>query len=620
MPPDFHLPGADVDAWVPMLFDEARFRQMRRAHWFRVIARLRPGVTLGQARDEMTRIAADLERQYPETNTQMGVGLGPLHEWLVGDLRGALLGLLGAVALVLLVACTNVAGLLLARATARRREVAIRTALGAGRLRLVRQLLTESFVLAGAGAVFGVLLANGAIGLLRRFGPEGVPRLDRAGIDLPVLIFVTVVAAATALLFGLAPAWQGSRSSSDALKDGARGATAAGARLRRLLIVGEVTLSVVLLVGAGLLVRSFDRLRQVDPGMDASRALSFRISLPEQRYDDDEQVASFYTRLTGQLRGVPGVRAAGASVRLALEGRTWTGDLFVEGKPEVWGRELRHKPVTPGYLEAAGLRLLRGRDFSGADTAASDPVVLVNETLVRQFFGAADPVVGQRLAFGRPSANTRWRTIVGVVADEKQDGLAAEVRPEVYQPHAQDPSHTMSIVVRTAVDPASMIAAIRREVAAVDPAVAIYEVRTLEEVVARSLAGERFAMLAMGVFAVVALVLAMVGLYGVVAFAVSERRREIGVRLALGARQADVLQMVVWDGVRLVLVGLAAGLACAVALGRAMAAFLFGVPPADPIVLAGVAALLGAAAVTAALVPARRASRIDPAISLRQEL
>ncbi len=567
----------------------------------------------------MTRIASDLEREYPDTNTQMGVGLGPLHDWFVGESRSAILALMGAVALVLLVACTNVASLLMARATSRRQEIAIRVALGAGRSRLVRQVLTEGLLLAICGAAGGLLLATGALSVLSRLAPATVPRLDQVAIDGPVVAFVAGTILLTTLLFGLVPAWQSARAASGgALRQGSRGSTGATATARRALIVAEVALSVILLVGAGLLLRSFERLLRVDPGVDPSQALSFRISLPTGgRYATDASVAGFFTTVVDRLRTIPGVRAAGASVRLALEGRGWTGELFVEGRPDIRGRQLRHKAVTPGYLDAAGIRLLRGRDFASTDTVAA-PVVVVNHTLARLYFGDTDPI-GQRLAFDRPSVKTAWRTLVGVVADEKQDGLAASVKPEVYDLHADDAPHAMSVVVRTHGDPTLIVPAVRREVAAVDPAIALYDIRTLEQVVSRSLAEERFTMLTLGVFAAVALILATVGLYGVIAFTVGQRRREIGVRLALGARRATVLRMVVWDGVRLVLVGLAIGAALAVAVGRSLAGFLFEIPPADPVVLVAVAGILGAAGVAACYIPARRASIIDPAIALRAD-
>jgi putative ABC transport system permease protein len=619
MPPGFHVPGAQVDFWAPQLFDEAQFRQIRRPHWLRVIARLAPGVSIPQAREDMTRIARELEREYPATNTQMGIGLGPLHEWFVGDTRRPLLALMAAVSLVLLIACTNVAGLLLARATSRRRELAIRVALGAGRLRLLRQLLTESLLLAAAGATLGVLLAYAALDWLQRTGPANVPRLDQTRIDGWVLLFVAGTAFLTALVFGLAPAWESARSTPpDRLQEGGRSATSGGVAVRRTLVGAEVALSVVLLVGAGLLVTSFLNLRAVNPGIATSGALSFRMSLPSQRYDNDAKVATFYSDVVARLKSVPGVSAAGATARLALEGYNWTGDLFIDGKPDVWGRELRHKAVTPGYFEAAGLRIIEGRDFGSQDTADGQPTVIVNHTLARLYFGDTS-AVGQRLAFGRPSPTTTWQTIVAVVTDEKQDDLSVGVKPEVYGPHTQDTQHTMSVIVRTAGDPLSLLTAVRREVAAVDGEIALYDVRTLDQVVERSLAEERFATFVLSAFAGAALLLTVIGLYGIIAFVVTERTREIGVRLALGATGSNVLRMIVWDGLRVVLAGLALGLIAALTLNRAVESFLFETPPSDPVVLASVVGILAAAGILASYLPARRAARVDPAISLRSD-
>jgi predicted permease len=620
MPRTFYFPGAVVDFWAPLVVNEAELRSVRRPHWLRTVARLAPGVTLEQARGDLTAIARDLERQYPDTNTQMGVGLGPLHEWFVADVREALLILMGAVSLVLVIACTNVASLLLAWASMRRREIAIRVALGAGRLRLVRQLLTESLVLGTVGAAAGALATRVAVDWVRTHGPTGVPRLDQIGVDGSVVAFIAAIAFATAIVFGLVPALQSVRDvAPGSLQEGNRGSTGGGTRMRRVLIVAEVALSVILLVGAGLLLRSFVHLRSVNPGVDVSGALSFRISLPQQRYGTDEKAAAFYSEAAERVRAIPGVLASGATVRLALQGYNWTGDLFIDGRPDVWGTELRHKAITPGYLQAAGIPILRGRDFGPQDTASGQPVVIVNQTLARRYFPDRDPI-GQRLTYGRPQPGTTptWHTIVAVVADEKQDGLAAEVKPEVYDPHAQDASNSMSMIVRTAGDPLSFLAAVRQQIAAVDRNLALYDVRTLEQVVDASLATERFALAMLTVFAGGALLLAAIGLYGVVAFAVTTRTREIGVRLALGATRPSVLKMVVWDGLRVVLLGLTIGLAGAVALVRVIESFLFQTQPVDPLVFVAVPSILALTGALASYLPALRAARVDPAVSLRQ--
>jgi putative ABC transport system permease protein len=404
----------------------------------------------------------------------------------------------------------------------------------------------------------------------------------------------------------------------DGLQDGSRGATSGGVTLRRFLIGAEVALSVVLLVGAGLLIRSFGQLRAVDPGIKVDGGLSFKISLSGPRFAQDEAVAAFFKEAMARLRALPAVQAAGATAKLALQGYTWTGDLFIDGRPEVWGRELRHKAITPGYFQAAGIPLLQGRDYNDADTATGMPVVIINRTLATLYFKDVDPI-GQRITFGRPSPSTVWQTVVGVVADEKQDGLARATEPEVYDAHAQDPRNEMSVIVRTAGDPASILPAVRRAIAALDPRIALYDVQTLTQLVDKSVAPERFATTVLTGFAAAALLLAAVGLYGIVAFAVSARTREIGLRLALGASKPAVLKMVVWDGLRVVLAGLGVGLVAAIALGRVLQTFLFETRAADPVVLAGVACILATSGVLASYVPALRAARVDPAVSLRAD-
>ncbi len=619
MPAAFSFPGADPDYWGPFAYDEARLIRLRRPHYLRAVARLAPGVTLEQARGDVTAIMGALEREYPDTNTRMGAGVGLLHDWFVGDYRRALVLLMAAVGGVLLIACANVASLLLARASSRRRELAIRSALGAGTLRLFRQLLIESGLLAIAAAVLGAGIAAVAIAWLRANGPADVPRVAGMTLDPIVLGFLGVISLATALIFGVAPAWLSvRRPPSAALQDGSRSATAAGTRLRRLLIGAEVALAVVLLVGAGLIARSFAQLRSVDPGIDVSHAVSFRMTLPGIRYDQPAKVATFYAAALESLRQTSGVRAAGATARLALDGYLWTSDLHIEGRPTVAGRELRHKTITTGFLEAAGIPVLSGRDFTAADAVGAMPVVLVNETLARTYFGGGE-ALGQRLTFGQPGPTTIWRTVVGVVADEKQDALSATVMPEVYEAHAQDPRTSMAVIVRATGDPLALVPAIRRTVAGLDDKLALYDIRTLEQLVDRSLAVERFATLVLTSFAAGALLLAAIGLYGVIAFTVATRTREIGLRLALGASRAAVLWMVVWEGLSVVLAGLVVGLPLALLLSRGVRAFLFQTPPADPVVLIGVGVVLLFTGTLASYLPALRASRVDPAISLRND-
>jgi putative ABC transport system permease protein len=608
------------DFWVPLAYDSAQFRQMRVPHWLRAVARLKPGVTLEQAREDMNRIAAELEREYPASNAQMGVGLGPLTDWLVGNVRAALWIFLGAVGFVLLIACANVASLMLARATDRSREMAVRTAVGASRLRLVRQLLVESAVLAGAGAAIGTALAWWAIGALAASIPPEVPRLDEVRIDLAVLAFVAGVTGATVLLFGLAPALQASRvDAAPALKDGSRGSAAAGRRPRRAIVVAEIALAVTLVAVAGVMIRSFVRLQQVDAGIDPRGVLTAYLTLPSLKYDTPEKTIVFWEELTERLRVLPGVTSAGGSTRIALEGYNWTGDLAIEGKPEVWGRELRHKEVVPDYFGAIGLPLLEGRSFLSTDDQRAPRVVVINAALAREFFPGED-AVGRRISFQRPdAANHTWRTVIGVVADEKQDGLDEPVRPEVYVSHRQDPQDDMTIVVRAAVPPESLVPDVRRAVRSLDPQVPVYGVRTMEQVLADVTARERFTTVLLGSFAALALLLAAVGIYGVVAYAVSSRTPEIGLRMALGAQRRDVVRMVLGEGLRLVGTGLALGLGLAVLTGRAVASLLFETAPTDPLTLTVVALFLMLVALTATVLPARRASRIDPVTALRAE-
>jgi putative ABC transport system permease protein len=620
MPERFRFDWEQPDFWAPLAFSPAQFARMRVPHWLRAVARLKPGVTLAGAREDMTRIAAELEREYPASNAQMGAGVGPLDDWLVGNVRPVLLIFLGAVGLVLLVGCANVASLMLARAAERSREMAVRTAVGASRLRIVRQLLAESAVLATAGAAIGTLLAWWGLGVLVAATPPEVPRLDEVRIDLAVLLFVVCLTAATVLLFGLAPALLAARVDvAPALKDGSRGTAAAGRRFRHAIVVAEIALAVALGAGAGVMIRSVDRLQRVDTGIDPRGVLTAYAGIPRLTYDTPEKTIAFWEDLVRGLRAIPGVVAAGGSTRIALQGYNWTGDLSVEGRPGVWGRGLRHKDVVPGYFEAIGLPLVAGRGFEPSDDAKAPPVAIVNAALAREFFPGEDPI-GRRISFQRPDAATHtWRTIIGLVADEKQDGLATPVRPEVYVSHRQRPQFDMTIVLRAVVPPESLVPDVRRVLRGLDAGVPLYGVRTMEQIVAESTARERFTMRLLGGFAALALLLAAVGIYGVVACSVSSRRREIGVRMALGAGRGDIVRMVQGEGLRLAVVGLALGLALALLTGRALASVVFEIAPADPLTFAAVSLFLGIVALAATLLPARRASRVEPVAALRAE-
>ena len=620
VPERFRFDWERPDFWTPLAYSPAQFAQMRVPHWLRAVARLEPGVTVDRAREEMARIAAELEREYPASNAQMGIGLGPLNDWVVGNVRPVLLIFLGAVGFVLLVGCANVASLMLARAADRSREMAVRSALGATRLRIVRQLLAESVVLAGAGAAIGTALAWWTVGVLVAAIPPEVPRLDEVRIDLTVLAFVAAVAAATVLLFGLAPALQAARvDAAPALKDGSRGTAAAGRRFRRAIVVVEVALAVALAAGAGVMARSFDRLQRVDPGIDPRAVLTAYATPSRLKYDAPEKIIAFWEDLMQGLRAIPGVTAAGGSTRIALQGYNWTGDLSIEGRPDVWGRELRHKEIVPGYFEAIGLPLRAGRSLWPADDASAPPVVIVNAALAREFFPGEDPI-GRRISFQRPdAAEHTWRTIIGMVADEKQDGLAEPVKPEVYVSHRQGPQYDMTIVLRATVPPEALVPDVRRVLRGLDPGVPLYGVRTMEQVVAETTARDRFMMRLLGGFAALALLLAAVGIYGVVAYSVSSRTMEIGLRMALGAQRGDIARMVQGEGLRLVAIGLTLGLGLALLTGRALGALLFETAPADPLTFVAVALFLMLVALLATVLPARRASRVEPVTALRSE-
>ena len=608
------------DVWVPMAMTDAQMLRLRVPHWFRAVARLKPDVTVQEAQADMARIARELEREYPRSNAQMGVGLGPLDEWFVGNVRLPLIVFLGAVVCVLLIACANVGNLAMARSAERRGEMSVRTALGASPLRLVRQLLAESLLLAAVGATLGVLLAWWTLGALLASMPPEIPRLDEVRLDLPVLGFVMLVTVGAALLFGLTPALQGRRmAATPSLSGGARATSGHARRATRLLVVVEVALAVALVSAAGVMLRSFARLQQVDAGIDPRGVLTAEVTLPEVVYDTPERQVTFWETLADRLRSLPGVTAVGGASRIALQGLDWTGDLSIEGRPDFWGRGLRHKQILPGYFEAMGLGLVRGRSFEPTDDADAPRVVVVNAAFAREFFPDGEPV-GRRISFSRPdAAQHTWRTIVGIVPDEKQDGLASEVKPEVYVSHRQSPEASLTLVVRTAVPPESIVSDLRATLRGLDPGVPLFDVRTMEQVIAATTARERFTTVLLGSFAALALLLAAVGIYGVVAYGVSRRTREIGLRMALGAERRTVVRMVFREGLGLVAIGLTLGLLLARLAGRTLQTLLFETGPGDPVTLAAVVMLLVLVAAAATLVPARRAARVDPMIAMRAE-
>jgi putative ABC transport system permease protein len=622
MPAGFYFPSKEVELWVPMNYDLAQMASQRRAHFLRAIGRLKDGVSLEAARAEMKTIAARLEQDYPDTNTEMGVGIGPLKEWIVEDTRPALVIFLAAVALVLLIACANVANLLLARAAARTKEIAIRTALGARPARIVRQLLTESLLLAITGGALGLLLAMWCRDLLVAFSPGDIPRLEEAGLDASVLLFTVGVTLITTLLFGLAPALESSKPDlTVSLKEsGQKGATgSSGQRLRAALVVAEVALSLVLVVGAGLMIRSFIKLQQVDPGFNPENILTLRVTLPGSRYPENSDLNAFFDQAERRIGSLAGVVSIGATTKPALTGYNYTTDFTIEGRPpEEYGKEVRHKRVTPDYFRAMGLALISGRHFNEADNDQSQFVIIINEALARRHFPNSDPV-GQRIKFTRPDRDGRWNTIIGVVANEKQDSLSAEVRPEVFKSVLQDPQSEMTFIVRTTADPKSVIAAVREEIRAMDRDLPPYDIKTMNELIYQSASRERFTTLLLVIFGAMALTLASVGIYGVMSYAVTQRTHEIGVRMALGAGYRDVLRLVIGQGMKLALAGIAIGLIAAFALTRLMSKLLFDVSATDPTVFSAIAVLFAFVAVAACYIPARRATRVDPMVALRYE-
>ncbi|PYT00735.1 MAG: hypothetical protein DMF65_08325 [Acidobacteria bacterium] len=633
MPPGFKFPPDEaeaIDYYTPFVTEQARVDPAslnnRSNISFPVVAKLKPGVSLEQAAAEVTAIAGRLAAQYPDSDARRRVRLVSLHEDLVGDFRTSLLVLLGAVGFVLLIACANVANLLLARAASRSKEMAIRTALGAGRVRIIRQLLTESLLLALAGGGLGLLLAVWGVDALIRLSPASVPRLEETSLDARVLLFTLAVSFATGVVFGLAPALQASRPDlAGSLKEGGRTGTAGGARnrVRGALVVAEVALSLVLLVGAGLLVRSFVRLVHTDPGYSPERVLALRVALNTAKFADEDSRAAFYSRAVESVRALPGVESASVTRLLPLGPIDTFRTFNIAGRPPFTPGErhsARNYTIGPNYFRVMSIPVLHGRAFTDADTKTSPPVMVVNEAFAKIFFGGAEPL-GQRIILDDENDHPLPpREIVGVVRSVRYERLNDEERPEFYVPYRQSPEAVMEVVVRSsASDAAALAPAVRNAVKGVDPNLLIWETRTMDELVGRSVAPQRFNVALLAVFACVAMLLAAVGIYGVISYAVTQRTHEIGIRMALGAQTRDVLRMVVGQGMMLTLAGIALGLAGAFALTRVMSNLLYGVSATDPPTFVAVPLLLVLVALVACLVPARRATKVDPTVALRYE-
>jgi putative ABC transport system permease protein len=619
MPPGFEYPE-QTQIWVPSSVNLSEEPRDNRA--WSAIARLNPGIDLKQAQTRVSAINAQLDKQFHETNKGWDVSLCTLHERLVREVKPSLLALLGAVGLVLLIACANVANLLLARSAARQKEIAIRAAMGASRTRVLRQMLTESILLSAIGGMAGLVLSVWLTDVLMSMLPEGAPRLGQIGIDYRVLTFTLGVSALTGVLFGIVPALQASKLDvTSALKEGGR--SAEGHRrtsARSLLLIGEVALSLMLLIGAGLLIKSFVRLQEVRPGFNAHHVLLGNVQLPYPKYNSAQDV-EFFRQLKERLEAAPGVQAVGGSINLPLNASGYAiGRGFIpEGRPLTVdeNRDASFSAITGDYFRALQIPLLSGRTFEPRDNADAPKVVIINETTAKHYFGSPAAAIGKRLSIWRDEKF--MREIVGVVGDTKTGSLTGDGGMQIYVPHAQD-SHWnfMGLVIRTAGDPAAFAATLRREVQALDKDQPVYNVRTMDDVVANSLGTRRVSMQLFAVFACAALFLAALGIYGVMAYSVTQRTHEIGLRMALGAQKSDVLGLVIRQGMTLTVIGVIVGLAAAFALTRVIGNLLYGVTATDPATFVAIPFLLLFVALLACYLPARRAARLDPTRALAQ--
>jgi putative ABC transport system permease protein len=633
MPSGFQFPVRPTprELWITSAIDsevdipgDTPFAASRGAHGLRVVARLKPGVTLEQAKQEMHGIAKALLKQYPNTNTRHPDAVVlPQLEALIGKTRPALLVLLAAVGFVLLIACVNIANLLLARGAGRSREIAIRTALGASRIRIIRQLVTESVLLALAGAILGTAGAAWAVAALVKLYPQNLPRLSEVSIDYRVLLFTLVVALVSAVLFGLFPALQVTKVNiEEALREGGRaGSSGRHKRFRTVLVVAETALGVVLLVGAGLLIRSFERLQKVDPGFDPHNVLTLNFDLPSSRYDNDKSI-QFVREFFDRLNGMPGINSAAGTAQLPMGNGYSVVSFGIQGDNTPDGQ----KPaaaivsVTAKYFETMGIALQQGRFFDERDQRKSQPTIIISQAFANKYFPGENPI-GKHI---QPGANDGpgedpWREVVGVVADVRRADLSTAPEPMYYIPYTQLVWGAPTIVVRTLGDPLTAVPAVRSLLEEMDPELPVYEVRTMDDYVTMSVGRQRFQTVLLGSFAGLALLLTAVGLYGVMAYSVVQRTHEIGIRMALGASRENVLRMVLGSGARMAIIGVAAGVIGALVLTRFMQSMLYDVKSTDPITFAGVCLVLAAVALLASYIPARRATRVDPMVALRYE-
>jgi len=616
------IPEPDLFLPLPM---NAKQKQEQGDENYNLVARIKPGASIAQAQSELDiatkRLAEQFPDRYPATR-RFSFSVKPLLEQVVGDVRRPLIVLLVAVGCVLLIACANVANLLLTRATVREREIAIRSALGAARIRLIRQLLTESVLLSVVGGVVGLVLAYWLLAVLSWLGPSNIPRLPAIHMDGRVLAFNSAIAVLTGILFGMAPALRTSKLNlSEALKEGAR--NVAGGRhdrLRKLLVISEVALSLVLLISAGLLIRSFISVERVNPGFNAQNVLGMRLSVAGTSYKGERREI-FYRELLERVHRLPGVTSAGIADNLPLSGGIGWGSISIEGYQPSAGQEMIQSDIRVagvGYFETMEVPVIKGRLFDEHDTEKSLPVIVIDEKMARNYWPNSNPV-GSRIKFGRADSEDPWMTVVGVVGSVKQYDLESESRVTLYLPTAQALGGTMYLVARTSVAPSSLAASITSEVRSLDPNIPIFDVKTMDQRLSESLARRRFAMLALGVFAGFALLLAIVGIYGLISYSVAQRTSELGIRLALGARQIDVLRLVLSAGLKLALIGIAVGLVLSFAVTRFLSSLLFGVRATDLFTFSALSILLIVVSLIACYIPARRATKVDPLVALRYE-
>jgi putative ABC transport system permease protein len=620
MPDGFSFPETDTAFWVPTSITESH-RSVRSPIWLQAIGRLKPGVSVEQAQADLARVNAGILERSPDQKGY-GVNVVGYHDQIVGSVRPAVLVLSGAVAFVLLIACANVANLLLARASTRVRELAVRAAIGAGRGRIVRQLLTESVVLASLGGLAGVGLAWLLLEVLVDLAPAGLPRMDAVAIDGRVLAVSAVMSIVTGVLFGLAPALQAvGLAPAASLSEGGRGATGTGGRLRAALVAGEVALAVMLLVGAGLMVKSFVRLQQVDLGFDAGGVLTARVTVSGERYQQAATIGEFFDEVIRRVQADPAIEGAAGIGTVLLDATPNSTNFSIEGRPDFAPEDRVEVPIdsiTPNYFDVMRVPLLRGRFFDARDAREAPPAVIINQTFARMYWPDGDPV-GRRIKYGRLASSNPWMTIVGVVADTRRTGYDAAVRPETYLPLAQYTTASLQMVVRTSGDPAAAAPVLRSAVRAVDPQVPLWQVGPLEDQLRELTAQRRFNTVLLSAFGLVATVLAAIGIYGLLAWSVEARTRELGVRVALGASTRGILALVLRQALVLCSAGLAIGLAGALALSRSLTSLLYDVSAADPATFVAITIATGLVALVACLVPAIRAVRVDPIRAIRTE-